>query len=76
MGKDKDFSVFIKSGHVMYSISCVVYFRLKAFGNKRENKTHREIGHSTVFNHISLLMADLSVKYCFNSWHHQLSFAV
>ena len=36
MGEDKDFSVFIKSGHVLYCFSCVVYFRLKAFGKKRE----------------------------------------
>ena len=32
MGIDKDFSVFIKSGHELYVFSCVVYSRLKAFG--------------------------------------------
>ena len=35
MGKDKHFSVFIKSGHVLYCFfSCAVYSRLKAFGEK------------------------------------------
>ena len=43
MGKDKNFSMFIKSEHVLYYFSCVVYSRLKAFGKKRENKTHRKI---------------------------------
>ena len=33
MGEDKDLSVFIKSGHVLYCFfSCVVYSRLKANG--------------------------------------------
>ena len=31
MGKDKDFSVFIRSGHCIV-FSCVVYSYLKAFG--------------------------------------------
>ena len=48
MGKDNDFSAFIKSGHVLYYFSCVVYSRLKAFGKKWENKTHGKISHSTV----------------------------
>ena len=57
MGKDKDFTVFIKSGHVLYYFSCVVYSRLKAFGKKREYKTHGKISHSTV------LRAILSSRY-------------
>ena len=44
MGKDQDFFMFIKSGHVMFIFSCVVYLCLKAFGEKRENKTHEKIG--------------------------------
>ena len=48
MGKDNDFSVFIKSGHVLYCFSSFVYSRLKAFGNKRENKTHGILSQSTV----------------------------
>ena len=32
MGKDKDFSMFIKSGMYCIAFSCVVYSRLKAFG--------------------------------------------
>ena len=32
MAKDKNFSVFIKSGHVQ--LSCVAYSRLKASGKK------------------------------------------
>ena len=47
MGKDKDFSVFIKSGHVPYCFFIVNYSRLKAFEKKRENKTHRKISHYT-----------------------------
>ena len=47
MGKDKDLSVFIKSGHVLY-FSYVVYSRLKAFGKTRENKTQGKISHFTV----------------------------
>ena len=38
MGKDMYFSVFIKSGHVLYCFFCVVYFRLKAFGKNRKIK--------------------------------------
>ena len=36
----------------MYSIvfSCFVYSCSKAFGKKRENKTHRIISHSTVYS--------------------------
>ena len=34
MGKDKDLSVFIKYGHVLYCFSCVVYSHLKADGKK------------------------------------------
>ena len=34
MGKDKDFSVFIKSEYVLNFFSCVVYSRSKAFGEK------------------------------------------
>ena len=45
MGKDMDFSMFIKSGHILYYF---VYFCLKAFGKKRENETHGKISHSTV----------------------------
>ena len=48
MGKDKDFSVFIKSGHVLYCVFCVVYSHLKAFRKKTENKTQGKISHSTV----------------------------
>ena len=47
MGMNKDFSVLIKSGHVLYCFTCVIYCRLKAFGKKRENKTHGKISHST-----------------------------
>ena len=52
MGKDKDFPVFFKSGHVLYCFSFVVYFPLKAFGKKRENKSHGKISHSTVISNI------------------------
>ena len=40
--------MFIKS---TYSIdfACVVYSRLKAFEEKRENKTHGKISHSRVY---------------------------
>ena len=48
MGKENDFYVFIKSGHLLYCFSCVVYYRLKAFGKKQE--THRKISHSTVYS--------------------------
>ena len=34
MGKDKDFYVSMKSKHVLYCFSCVVYSRLKAFRKK------------------------------------------
>ena len=49
MGKDKDFSVFLKSRHVLSHFSYVVSSHLKAFGKKRENKTHGKISFSTVF---------------------------
>ena len=39
--------MFIKSGHARYCFSCVVYSRLKAFGKKRDNKTHGKISYST-----------------------------
>ena len=48
MGKDKDFSMFVKSGMYCIVFSCVVYSRLKAFGKIRKNKTHGKISHSTV----------------------------
>ena len=47
MGKEKDFSVFIKSGYVLFPVLC---YRLKAFGKKWENKTYGKISHSTVYN--------------------------
>ena len=50
---EKIFSVFIKSKHLLHCFSCVVYSCLKAFGKKRENKTHGKISHSTVFNSVS-----------------------
>ena len=42
MGKDKDFSVFIKSGHEL----------------KRKNKTHGKIRHTTVFKSDTLMQAN------------------
>ena len=48
MGKDKDFSLFIKSGHVLNFFSCVVYFRLKAITKNGKKKTQGKISHSTV----------------------------
>ena len=38
MGKNKDLSVFIKSGHILYCFYCVVYSRLKAFGKNGKIK--------------------------------------
>ena len=38
MGKEKDFSMFIKSGHVLYCFSCVVNSRLKVFGKNGKIK--------------------------------------
>ena len=49
MGEDKDSSVLIKSEYVLYCFSCVVYYRLKAFGKNGVNKTHGKIWNSTVF---------------------------
>ena len=37
-GKDEDFSLFIKSGHVLYCFSWVVYSCLKAFGKENNGK--------------------------------------
>ena len=33
-----------------FAFARVVYFRVKAFGKKRENKTHRKISHSEVYD--------------------------
>ena len=38
--------------------SCVVYFRLKAFGKKRENKPHGKISHSTVYLALKLYVLE------------------
>ena len=51
MGKEKDFSVFIKSEYVLFPVLC---YRLKAFGKKWENKTYGKISHSTVYNQNSV----------------------
>ena len=48
MGKDKDFSMFVKSGRYCIIFSCAVYSRLKAFGKIRKNKTDGKISHFTV----------------------------
>ena len=48
MGKDKDFSVLIKSGLVLYCFLLCYFSRLKAFGKKLENKTHGKVRYSTV----------------------------
>ena len=48
MVKENNFSVFIKFKHVLYCFSCVVYSRLKTFGENRENKSHGKINFSTV----------------------------
>ena len=40
MGKNKDFTMFIKSENVLVLFLPVLFIsRLKAFGKKRENKT-------------------------------------
>ena len=44
MGKDKDFSVFIKSRHVLYCFFLFESIREK----KREDKTHGKTSQSTV----------------------------
>ena len=56
MGKNKVFSVFIKSRNILYCFSWVVYSRLKAFGKKRENKTHGRISQSAVGRWFSTLL--------------------
>ena len=56
MVKENDFSVFIKSEHVLYCFSCVVSSRLKAFGKNRENKTNGKISHSTVSSLSSVIL--------------------
>ena len=48
MGKDKDFSVLIKSGHVMYSFFLCCLLPFESIREKRENKTHGKISHSAV----------------------------
>ena len=71
MIKDKDFSVFIKAGHVLYVLvfSCVVYSHLKAFGKKQENKTHEKISYSTysiyklyILNKINYINGQIFIK--------------
>ena len=49
MGEDKDFSVFIKSGHVLYCLFLWCLFPFESIRKKRENKNHGQISHSTVF---------------------------
>ena len=48
MGKDKDFSVLIKYGHVLYCFFLCCLFPFESFRKKRENKTHVNISHSRV----------------------------
>ena len=58
--KDKDFSVSIKHGHILYCffLCCLFPFEI---GKKRENKTHRKISHSTVLTFFLLTLC----RYCF-----------
>ena len=43
MGKDKDFSEYIKSGHKLFCFSCVVYSRLNAFGKNGKIKLTQKL---------------------------------
>ena len=45
MGKDNDFSKFIKSGHVLYCFFSGIFTHVR---KKWENKTQGKINHSTV----------------------------
>ena len=42
--------MFIKSGHVLYCFCLCCLFPFESIREKRENKTHRKISHSTVFH--------------------------
>ena len=44
----KNFPCLLSPDMNCIDFPCVNYSRLIAFGNKRENKTHRKISHSTV----------------------------
>ena len=53
--------------------SSFVYYRLKEFGNKRENKTHVKISHSRVylspkfeFVHLKLLQAKIGSRFFYH----------
>ena len=48
MGKDKDFSVCIQSGHVLSYFFMCCLFLFESIRKKRENKTHGKISHSAV----------------------------
>ena len=52
MGKDNDFSVFIKSGHVLFFLCCLFPFQ-----SIRENTTHRIISYYKVSEELSYQLA-------------------
>ena len=55
MVNGNNFSVFIKFEYVLYCFSCVVYSRLKTFGENREYKSHgkNKSLYSSVWGHIN-----------------------
>ena len=53
MGKDKDLSVFIKYGHVLYCFFRFCLFPFESIWEKRLNKTHGKVLQHLVTSYTS-----------------------